>query len=155
MSSNPNESDVQKWHRYFAVEFNNRAWDLTASERTMAEDREMLDTAHAAALHWDAVGTDLNRMRAMLLLAEVHAQLGSGPSAMAYAGKVREFFLNRETDDWEIATVLAVYAHAAHAAGDVEGHRAAYADAVAALERVTDPDDRSVVQETFDLVPAP
>ncbi|QDU36621.1 hypothetical protein Mal4_09080 [Maioricimonas rarisocia] len=155
MSNEPSESDLQKWHRYFAVEFNNRAWNLTSQERTKTDDREMLDCAHAAALHWDAAGTELNRMRAMLLLAEVHAQLGSGPSAQAYAGKVREYFANRDTDDWELATVYAVCAHAAYAARDNEGHRTAYAEAAAALERVADPDDRSVVQETFDQVPVP
>ncbi|MFG0333672.1 MAG: hypothetical protein ACF8TS_09950 [Maioricimonas sp. JB049] len=155
MSNETSESELQKWHRYFAVEFNNRAWDLTSRERSQPEDREMLDCAHAAALHWEAIGTELNRMRALLLLAEVHAQLDFGLTAQAYAGQVREYFVTRDTDDWELATVHAVCAHAACAAGDAEGHRRAYAEAVAALERIADPDDRRIVKETFDRVPAP
>jgi hypothetical protein len=31
----------------------------------------MLDAAHASAWHWAKVGSELNRMRATLLLAEV------------------------------------------------------------------------------------
>jgi hypothetical protein len=52
--------------------------------RSAAEDQEMLNAAHASAWHWAGVGTELNRMRATMLLAEVHALLGLGQSALAY-----------------------------------------------------------------------
>jgi hypothetical protein len=63
MSNLPEDANPEHWQRYFAIEFNNRAWSLTTRPRSADEDREMLNTAHASALHWNAIGTELNRMR--------------------------------------------------------------------------------------------
>ena len=149
-------TDEERWHKRFGVQCNNRAWELSFRSRTPAEDREMLDRAHAAAWHWSHVGTELNTMRATTLLAEIHAALGLGASAMAYADTVRAYFLDgRETDDWEIACVHAVHAHAAHAAGRTAEHRKAYEQAKAALAAIADEEDRKVILKTFNLVPVP
>ncbi len=60
--------ELEKWHRFFAIENNNIAWDLaTKPSRTMAESAEMLNAAHASALHWGKVGTDLNIIRPGLI----------------------------------------------------------------------------------------
>jgi hypothetical protein len=155
MSNLPKQSDPEAWHRYFAVECNNRAWALTVQARTPAEDREMLDAAHAAAFHWGHVGTELHHARARMLLAEVHALLGHADTALSYAKEIRAFFLGRQTDDWELAFTHAIYAHAAHSAGDLRTHRAAYLVAEAALAAIADPEDRAIVQQTFDRIPRP
>jgi hypothetical protein len=63
--------------------------------RSTVEDQEMLNAAHASAWHWGKVGAELNRMRATMLLAEVHSLLDFGPSALAYAEAMREYFLSR------------------------------------------------------------
>lgn len=147
--------DAQRWHKRFASACNNRAWELSEQERDPAQDREMLDAAHASAWHWARVGTELNRMRATVLLAEVHAALGLGESAMAFADTMRAYFLGRETPDWEIACVHAVHSHAAHAAGRVAEHRDAYARARDAIAAIADDEDRRVILRTFDRVPPP
>ena len=115
----------------------------------------MLNAAHASAFHWGQVGNELNHMRAKMLLAEVHAQLGYGQSAMAYAEEIRGYFLNRDTPDWELAFTHAIYAHAAFAAGNSEAHRAAYQEAVKAMNAIADEEDRKIVRKTFDQVPPP
>jgi hypothetical protein len=155
VSKSAEPDDAQVWHRRFAISCNNRAWDLTTEARTPDQDREMLNVAHASAWHWEQVGTELNRMRATLLLAEVHALLGMGPSALAFAEKMRTFFIGRETPDWERAFTYAIYAHAAHAAGRLQEHRDAYAKAIAAFEAVAGEEDRKVVAKTLSLVPKP
>ena len=138
------------------MQCNNRAWALSVKSRSPVEDREMLDAAHASAWHWGLVGTELNRMRAVMLLAEVHALLGHGATALGLAEEMRAFFLARaDTPDWEIAFTHAIHAHCAHAAGEAGMHRAAYQDAVRALAAVADEEDRSIVAETFGRVPAP
>jgi hypothetical protein len=147
--------EAAAWHRRFAMSCNNRAWDLAAAPRAAAEEREMLDAAHASAWHWSQVGTEQNRMRATMLLAEVHALAGHGTPAMAYAREMRSYFLGRDTPDWELAFTHAIYAHAAHVAGDAEEHRAAYRMAVEALNAIADAADRAIVARTFELVPAP
>lgn len=115
----------------------------------------MLQAAHASAFHWDHVGDELNRMRAMMLLAEVHALLGMTPSALQYAEEMQAFFLDRDTPDWEIAFAHAIYAHAAYVAGDLTAHARAYRDAALALEAIADPEDQMLVRITFDQVPPP
>ncbi len=151
----PTDNDPQRWHRYFAVECNNRAWDLSIAARTASEDEEMLNAAHAAAMHWQAVGTELNHMRAKMLLAEVHAALGLGASAFAYAAEIKPFFLERDSPDWEIAFAHAIYAHAAHAAGKHDEHRRAYAEAHAAIDAIAADADREIVLKTYARVPSP
>ena len=111
MSQQQSESERAAWHKRFAAECNNRAWELTTAARGAPEDREMLDVAHASAWHWGKVGSELNRMRATMLLAEVHALLGMGERALANAEEMRTYFLAHESPDWEIAFAHAIYAH--------------------------------------------
>jgi hypothetical protein len=143
------------WHRRFAAAANNRAWELSVQTRDAAQDREMLDTAHTSAWHWAKVGTELNRMRAIMLLAEVHALLGLGQSALAYAEEMRSYFLQIQAPDWEVAFVHVVHAHAASCAGDHDKHRASYSLAVAAIDAVSNPTERDIVASSFRHVPKP
>jgi hypothetical protein len=145
--------EVTTWHRRFAAAANNRAWDLSVQTRNDAEDQEMLNAAHASAWHWTKVGSELNRMRATMLLAEVHALLGFGQSALAYADEMRTYFLGVQSPDWEVAFVHVVHAHAASAAGETEKHRASYGLAVAAIEAVSSEKERGIVASTFSHVP--
>ena len=108
------DTDPASWHRHFAAQANNRAWDLAESRTDARRDAEMLAAAHAAAWHWDAVGTELHRMRALMLLALVNALAGHGHTAWQQAETVRTFFLcQSETPDWETAFVHAVHSLAA------------------------------------------
>ncbi|WP_053076618.1 hypothetical protein [Caenimonas sp. SL110] len=140
----------------FAMRCNNRAWALTAQAgRTPAQDREMLNAAHASAYHWGQVGVEQNWMRATMCLALVHALLGHGKTALAMAQEMRDYFLPRaDTPDWELAFTHAIYAHAAHVAGDEAAHRSAYQEAVKAIAAIADEEDRKIVNETFAQVPA-
>jgi hypothetical protein len=156
MADTPPADDIATWQRKTAMRCNNRAWELSVKPRTHTEDREMLDAAHAAAFHWGEIGTELNRMRASMLLAEVHALLGNGALALRIAEPMRLYFLAKnDTPDWEKAFTHAVHAHAAHAAGDASAHRASYGRAQEAMAAIADAEDRKVVAETFANVPAP
>lgn len=156
MSHLPEDTNPHNWHRYFAMENNNRAWELAAlPSRSESEQSDMLNAAHAAAAHWGVVGSELNDMRAKMLLAEVHALLGFEQSALALSEQVRSYFLTRTTDDWEIAFVHAIHAHAAAVAGDADQHLESYEAAVAAIAALTDEQDRDIVMQTFNQVPTP
>ena len=124
MPQMPESSDLADWHRFFAAECNNRAWELSVRDRTGREDEELLNLAHASVLHWEAVG-------------------------------IRAYFAGRETDDWEIALVHVVHAHAAAAAGEAAIHAESYAAARAALDAIDDEEDRAIVMQTFSCVPGP
>jgi nicotinamide mononucleotide (NMN) deamidase PncC len=155
MPLQPTDSDLQDWHKRFASSANNRAWELSVLERTAEQNQEMLDVAHASAWHWSAIGTELNRMRANMLLAEVHALVGFGTTALRYAEEMRSYFVGRETADWELAFTHVIHAHAASAAGAVDTHRVAYGKALAAIKTIADEEDRTIVNKTFSHVPLP
>jgi hypothetical protein len=151
----PSENKPALWHKYFAMEFNNRAWSLAVQERSSAEDREMLNVAHASMQHWNTIGVELNSMRAQMLLAEVHALLGFDKSAFDYAKEVLEYFLSIDTPDWEIAYAYTIYAHAAQVSGNIATFKSAYLDAVGALNKIEDKQDLEIVQKTFDQITKP
>lgn len=156
MTQAPTSPEAQAWHKQVAMLCNNRAWALSVQQRNAAQDLEMLTAAHTSAYHWAQIGTELNRMRAVMLLAEVHAALGHGRTALALATEMRSYFIARpDTPDWELAFTHAVYAHCAQAAGDATTHRSAYKEAVAALAAIGDEEDRKIVAQTFKQVPAP
>lgn len=156
MQRAPDDPAAIARHRHVAMECNNRAWQLAVEVRDVARDREMLNAAHASAWHWGFVGTELNCMRAAMLLAEVHALLGLGPTALAYAREMREYFLAKDdTPDWEVAFAHVVYAHAAHTAGEFATYRSAYPTAAVAVAAIADETDREVVLKTFNLVAVP
>ena len=156
MPHQPETIDLLQWHKFFAMEYNNKAWDLAAKpDRSNAENDCMLDAAHTAAAHWKAVGTDLHIARAEMLLAAVHALLGFGESAWPLALRVKNFFSTTECPDWERAYISLIYAHAAILAGNQSEYTEAYQQATADLDAIADPEDRKLVQASFDQVPRP
>jgi hypothetical protein len=148
-------TDIASWHKRFATEANNRAWDLAETQRTPAQDREMLDAAHASAWHWSAIGIELNNMRASMLLAEVHAQLGHGVSAFEFAQEMHAYFTTHESPDWEVAFAHAIYAHAASLAGAHAVYFRSYETATRAIKAIARDEDRAIVMKTFSKVPRP
>lgn len=82
------EFDRTRAHRWFAVECNNRAWDLIEkSERTADETQRMIHTAHTALWHWQRAGTEINHLRALCLLATAYIVAEDAPAATRYAGQ--------------------------------------------------------------------
>src|SRR5687768_8962067 len=80
--------DVQKAHRWFAVELNNAAWDLVESEgRSEADAERMVHAAHAACYHWLQAGSPINHQRAQCLLATAYAAAGRAEPAVYHADR--------------------------------------------------------------------
>ncbi len=155
MPNIPTSNNTEDWQKYYAMECNNRAWSLSTEIRSPKQDAEMLDAAHASAFHWGELGTELNRMRAVMLLAEVHSLLNLGATAYAYAEEMLAYFKSVDSPDWELAFAYCIYAHAASIAGPEAEYKGAYENAVLALEEIEDPEDQKIVQETFNHVPKP
>ena len=80
--------DVQRAHRWFAVELNNLAWEIVeADSRTEDQIQEMIHAAHGACYHWMQVRALINHQRAYNLLAHVYLIAGDGDAALRYAFK--------------------------------------------------------------------
>ena len=156
MATPPAAEDLTRWHRWFAVDCNNRAWQLAEKPaRTDAENDELLNAAHAAALHWNAIGTPLNHARATMLLASAHAHCGDGQLALRYARTSHDYFASNETPDWEIAFSHAVMAHAAAVSGNKRLHVEHYDAARTAGTAIKDHEDKAIFDKSFATIPAP
>jgi hypothetical protein len=157
MSDAPAPEELEKWHKWFAVECNNRAWRLAEqAARSPAEDEEMLHCAHAAALHWGKVGTELHQVRATMLLGQVHALVGDGKRALHYAREAFSYLTEHEdSPPWELAFAHAVLANAAAANDERSLHSTHYARAKALGGALTDDEERAIFEATFRTVPAP
>lgn len=153
MSKHPEHLAPEAWHRFYAAEANNRAWDLSEACIDGSPPAELLDAAHAAAWHWHAVGTDLHRMRSLTLLALAHARATLGASAWQYAETMRAFFLAKtDTPDWELALVHTVHALAARAHGNAAAFETSCSKARESFGAIQDPVDRDIVQKTYRLI---
>jgi len=121
--------DLARAHRWFGVEFNNRAWELVEKEgRSAVEVEEMLHAAHAAAIHWQQVGAPINGQRAEVLLATAYAAVGRWDTALRHAQKALVLSETTAADGsehaFDRASTLAIAARAHQALGDaLEGER--------------------------------
>ena len=156
MQNTPQDTQPESWQRFFASAANNRAWQLADDYADPANAIAVLNAAHASAFHWRALGTELNHMRATMLLAHANALVGHGLPALALTEEVRSYFFAQvDTPAWELAFVHAIHAHAASVAGDAPLHAPSYVAATRALEAITDAADRDMVLKTYRQVPAP
>jgi hypothetical protein len=151
----PSEDEQNRLHRYFGVEYNNKAWDLASRDRTPHEDRELLDVAHASKLHWEAVGTELNKMRGLLLVAHAHASVGLGGTALEWARECTVYFDSVDTEDWERAFTYMIHAQAAAVAVEAEEHRKMYAKAKEVVDGMPDGEDKNIVMVSWLRIPEP
>ena len=146
--------DLEKAHRWFAVEFNNRAWDLVEKDgRSADETQEMLDAAHAAAIHWKAVGTPLNEQRAENLLATAYLKAGRTESALRHAQRCLALSEQNAGSEspFDRATAFGCAARAHELAGDVNEAERLLALADAAAEKL-EADDRPVFYKLYGRV---
>jgi hypothetical protein len=123
MKEQPQQEEIRRWHEWFAVECNSAAWDLIGkSERTAAEDRQMLYVAHAAAFHSSMLGMPSKDARAELTLSRVFGVLGHGTDALRYAQRYLAYCDNNPCEDGDIAVGYIAMAHAAALLNDKETH---------------------------------
>lgn len=75
-------------HRWFGAECNNTAWSLLEQPTRSAEQTErLIHTAHAALHHWAEVGTPVNRLRGLCLLATAYTAAGRTEEAIRWASE--------------------------------------------------------------------
>jgi tetratricopeptide (TPR) repeat protein len=150
--------DLAQAHRWFAVEFNNRAWDLLDKNgRSADETQELLNAAHAAAIHWKAIGTALNEQRAENLLATAYLRAGRAEPALRHAQRCLALSEQNAAAGTETlfdrATALGCAAEAHQLAGDRLEAERLFSLATAAAGKL-DPDDRTVFDGLYRTGPA-
>lgn len=144
--------DVAAAHRWFAVELNNRAWDLVeAAERTDEQTEEMLHTAHAAWLHWSQAGSALNQQRAECLLSTAYAAAGRIEPAVHYGRSCVRLSQQPDSEQtpFDQASAHGCLARALSLAGETEEAAEQHRRASLAAEGLTDAGEREVYAQLY------
>jgi hypothetical protein len=150
--------DVDR-HRQLGKDLYNHTWSLIElTDRTPAQEDEMLFSTHASAYHWSkGSGTLANAARGHWQIARVYSTLGRAEPAVWHATRCLELAEAATragvADDWDVAAAFEGLARAQAVAGDREAARATQARAREALEAVADPEDRQLIEQDLETTP--
>lgn len=142
-------------NRWFAIELNNQAWEfIEKTERTPAETADMLAAALASRWHWFQVGTLLNKLRAESLVATAYLAADWPELSLVHAQACHELSLQAgdEQTPFDRACVHGSLACALARLDRWEEARTCYADALAAVQTFTDPEERPVFERFYPQV---
>ena len=130
-------------HRSLAVDLFNHVWTLLdRTERTRAEDDEMLHAAHASRHHWGVVGEPVNLARGEWQCSRVYSVLGRAEPARHHARRCLELCEQHEIGDFDLAYAYEALARAEIVAGDVAAARGHADRARDAGRAIAEDDDR-------------
>jgi len=143
------KTDAGKW---FAIEANNRAWELLERpERSEDKATEMLHAAHAACHHWTRVGTVTHHARAECLVALVNAELSLASSAVRSADRCLDLVEAHPDvmEDWDVAFAYDCAARARAAAGELNRARELQMQARSHGDQISGSEDKQVFDQWF------
>ena len=145
--------DLARAHRWFAVELNNLAWELyELPARTAEETERMIDAAHASVHHWRQAGSMLSALRGQVLLTSCYVAAGHGEDAVRHAYRALDLLSHAEgATPFDRVSVLGSVSGAMSLAGKSPEAQRARAEAQAALQQLTDEDDRRVASQLWKL----
>jgi DNA-binding transcriptional MerR regulator len=143
--------------RQLGVDLFNSTWALIEKvDRAAAETDEMIHRAHASRWHWARVGEPVNLARGEWLCSRVYATLGRGEPALWHARRcveINEGLAADQREGWDLAAAYEAMARASFAAGDPASGALWKAKAVAALDGISDADDREPIAQDIATLP--
>lgn len=140
--------------RQQAVDLHNLVWTLLdRTDRTEADDDRMLHAAHASRHHWGEVGGPEQLAVGEWQCSRVYATLGRSEPALHHARRALALATGADLPAWLAASAHEALARAYAVAGDRGAATAEVAAAREALTRVTDSEDREVVEGDLATVP--
>lgn len=144
--------DIEKAHRWFAIEANNGTWDLLEkADRTREDDRNLVHIAHTSAFHWVKVGNETNVARAACMVANAHAAVGDGHAALRHGKhcvELTEAHPDKMTD-WDLAFAYDALARATKVAGETKKAADLKTKARELGDAIADPGDKSIFDGWF------
>lgn len=142
------------WHRAQGVECNNSVWELIdKTDRTSADNEEMLRRAYASAYHWQRAkgrGPE-NEARAVWMLSKVHLLMGLHEGALHYASLCLKQCREHALVDFDLAYAHECHARALRALGREAEALAEWA--VAKAVPIADPEDQAIVDADLEVGP--
>lgn len=145
--------DATKAHRYFSADCFNKAWELIErTDRTPAEDEQMIRLSHASLWHWTQRDdcTSENISIGYWQASRIHAILGRADDARRYARLCLE---NTPAESPLLrAYASEALARAENTAGDATRAAQYRGEALRHAEAVTDPADRAQILSDLETI---
>lgn len=143
----PEQDEIDRFHRYFAVECNNNAWELAdLADRSDEQTQEMIRLAEVAAWHWSKVGRPIHFARADMLLGWACCLVGQSEYARGYTDAVRTQ-LDAEPEglcEWDNAFLALLEAYTLVNEGVLSGLDDVSAGLDSARAKLNDEEERQV-----------
>jgi hypothetical protein len=135
-----------KYTGIFGVEFNNAIFGFVEKENlTDIEKKEMIQSAHAAVLHWQkfSKSTIANSQRGYYMLAKAYVKAREKENALKYANLCFEITTKNEDKllDWDLAYAYEMKARTAAMNNDKETFKKFYKMAKEQEVIIKDPED--------------
>jgi hypothetical protein len=144
---------IDEAHKYFAQSINGRVWELLQkSNRSQADNDEMLYAAHACTYHWKFVGTAVHQQRGEWLISHVHVVLGHAKEALRHAERCFELTNANKglMQDFDIAYAFEGLARAQAMLGDHKLAREFFDLAQQTGNVIANQEDRSIFIGDFE-----
>ena len=152
--SRPAPAGLPDSERQLAADLFNLVWTLLEQTgRTTEDDDRMVHAAHASRYHWGQVGGPQQLAIGEWQCARVYSVLGRAEPALHHARRCLEIATEGDVPDWLVASAHEGMARAYAVAGQRESALASRAAAETALAKVTDAEDRQVVQDDLASLP--
>lgn len=140
--------------RTLAVDLFNLVWELLDQpERSAADDDRMLHAAHASRHHWGQVGEPTQLAVGEWQCSRVYSVLGRSEPALHHARRAAALAGAGDLPGWLVASAHEGLARAYAVAGERDAAAREVEAARAALETVTDPEEREVVESDLAGIP--
>jgi tellurite resistance protein len=143
-------------HRALGAALFNQVWALLEQEeRTPSETDEMIHAAHASRFHWSRAddATPVHLARGEWQCSRVYAVLGRAEPSLWHARRCLAINEANQIADFDLAAAYEALARAHAVAGDAATAARWTAMAIAALDGITDPDDREVIERDIATLP--
>lgn len=143
------EETIQRSHQFFSADCFNRVWGLLdKKDRSDEDDRLMRETAHASLFHWlnreDVQPTNVSV--GLWQLSRVYAVLDRPAEARQYAEECVSVSEEAKLPPFYLGYGYEAAARAARVAGDSADQECYRKEALAALENVSDPEEKALLE---------
>lgn len=139
--------------RRLAATLFNHTWELLEKpERSIADNDEMVHSAHASAYHWSVVGTPMHLARGEWQCSRVYAVLGRSEPALYHAQRCLSLSTENDLSAFDIGCGHEALARAYKVAGrpDKVAEHLDLADAESA--KIVDSEDRRILDDDLETL---
>jgi len=148
------DDELTKAQKQLAIDLFNSVWDmLKMSERTQAEDDNMLHAAHASRYHWGQVGAPVNLARGEWQVSRVYSVLKRAEPALYHARRCLELCQENQIGDFDLAYAYEALARASAVAGDLDECKRYLSLALQAAEDIVEEEDKKYFLSDLETVP--